>query len=145
MIQILLIYRQTYLVHDSRRKIQINMIQIHLILTTYFVLQGWVLSKMQLHQSTLIALTKKACDMVHRDQFTQCLATLGFTDAPNSSSSSTTTTTSAPPSTSSDGTNNTAKPHTLVGSTKYAQVNDVVLNNERGDMSFCIISFYMLR
>ncbi len=43
-----------------------------------FCLQAWVLSKVQIHRSTLKSMIVQACDMVHRDQFTQCLITLGI-------------------------------------------------------------------
>ena len=81
----------------------------------YCIVQAWVLSKMQLHQGTLVALLKKACDMVHRDQFTQCLATLGLAESPNNATTSSAASSSAP--TACD---TSAKPTPT--NTKYAQV-----------------------
>ena len=48
-------------------------------------MQAWFLSKMQVHQPMLVALSKNACDLVHRDAFTQSLGLLGLTGSTHAS------------------------------------------------------------
>ena len=69
-----------------------------------------MLNKIQKHQVTVTPLIQKACDMVHRDQFSESLTTLGLGEITAKSADGAT----------ASGAN--SGPTKATASTKYAQV-----------------------
>ena len=78
-----------------------------------YMLQAWVLNKMQAHRPTLKPLIKQACDMVHRDQFNQSLMQVNLVEPVQQQGAESTG----------------AMPKSSHTSTKYAQVCCLALDN----------------